>query len=124
MFIGDGGHIFCTMSAPTQSKLFARFMRGCEKRMGRLVIQNKALDIRILHKILMNYKLELFSAKSSIGRKCWIKMVRAYFVISFVGALQGSEGLMLEATLLAEHINEEHPYVLVTLLVCFKGETG
>ena len=128
MFIGDGGRIFRTTTAPTQSKLFARFMRGCEKRMGRFVIQNKALDIKILHKLLLNYELELFSNKTSPGRKRWIKVVTAYFVISFVGALRGSEGLMLEATSLAEYIeegrNEDNPYVLATLLGRFKGETG
>ena len=128
MFIGDGGRVFRTTTAPTQSKLFARFMRGCEKRMGRLVIQNKALDIKILQRLLLNYELELFSTKTSASRKRWIKVVTAYFVISYVGALRGSEGLMLEATSLAKYIdegrNEESPYVLATLLGRFKGETG
>ena len=128
MFIGDGGQVFRTTTAPTQSKLFARFMRGCEKRMGRLVIQNKALDIKILQRLLLNYELELLSTKTSASRKRWIKVVTAYFVISYVGALRGSEGLMLEATSLAKYIdegrNEESPYVLATLLGRFKGETG
>ena len=128
MFIGDGGRVFRTTTAPTQSKLFARFMRGCEKRMGRLVIQNKALDIKILQRLLLNYELELLSTKTSASRKRWIKVVTAYFVISYVGALRGSEGLMLEATSLAKYIdegrNEESPYVLATLLGRFKGETG
>ena len=128
-FVGDGGRVFRTSSAPTQSRLFARFMRGCEKRMGRLVLQNKALDIKILQRILHNYDLELLSKKTSSVRKRFIKMVRAYLVISFTGALRGGEGLMLEATSICAY-NEEgravtpNEYVLATLLGRFKGETG
>ena len=128
VFIGDGGRVFRTTSAPTQTKLFARFMRGCEKRMGRLVRQNKALDIRILLKMLKSYELELLSTNTSPSRRRFITMASAYFVISFVGALRGGEGLMLEATSLAKYIDEgredKNPYVIATLLGRFKGETG
>ncbi len=128
MLIGDGGRVFRLTSLPTQSRLFAKFMRGCEKRMGRLVKQNKALDVRILHKMLYAYELELSSKKTSAARKRFVKMASAYFVISFVGALRGGEGLMLEATSLVSYNEEgrldETPYVLAPLLGRFKGETG
>ena len=128
MLVGDGGRAFRLTSVPTQSRLFAKFMRGCEKRMGRLVKQNKALDVRILNKMLHFYELELLSEKTSVSRKRFVKMAMAYFVISFVGALRGGEGLMLEATSLAGYIEEGRlnkiPYVLVPLLGRFKGETG
>ena len=128
MMVGDGGRIFRLSSGPTQSRLFVKFMRGCEKRMGRLVKQNKALDVRILHKMLHAYELELLSVKTSPARKRFIKMASAYFVISFVGALRGGEGLMMEATSLAHYIDEGRvakiPYVLIPLLGRFKGETG
>ena len=88
MLVGDGGRVFRLTSLPTQSRLFAKFMRGCEKRMGRLVKQNKALDVRILHKMLHFYELELLSEKTSVARKRFVKMAMAYFVISFVGALR------------------------------------
>ena len=49
-------------------------------------------------------------------------------MILLVCALRGSEGLMLEATLLATYIEEgrmsKAPYVLVPLLGRFKGKTG
>lgn len=128
MLVGDGGRVFRLTSLPTQSRLFAKFMRGCEKRMGRLVKQNKALDVRILHKMLHFYELELLSEKTSVARKRFVKMAMAYFVISFVGALRGGEGLMLEATSLATYIDEgklnKTPYVIAPLLGRFKGETG
>ena len=128
MLVGDGGRAFRLTSVPTQSRLFAKFMRGCEKRMGRLVKQNKALDVRILNKMLHFYELELLSEKTSVSRKRFVKIAMAYFVISFVGALRGGEGLMLEATSLAGYIEEGRlnkiPYVLVPLLGRFKGETG
>ena len=96
--------------------------------MGRLVKQNKALDVRILLKMLHNYDLELLSIKVSSTRKRFVKMVMTYFVISFVGALRGGEGLMLEATSLAtysqEGAREKVPFVLIPLLGRFKGETG
>ena len=51
-----------------------------------------------------------------------------YFVISFVGALRRGEGLMLEATSLANYIEEgklnKTPCVIAPLLGRFKGETG
>ena len=128
MLVGDGGRVFRLTSLPTQSRLFAKFMRGCEKRMGRLVKQNKALDVRILHKMLHFYELELLSEKTSVARKRFVKMAMAYFVITFVGALRGGEGLMLEATSLATYIEEgklnKTPYVIAPLLGRFKGETG
>ena len=128
MLVGDGGRSFRVSAVPTQSRLFVKFMRGCEKRMGRLVKQNKALDVRILLKMLHAYELELISKKTSVARKRFVKMASAYFVISFVGALRGGEGLMLEATSLASYSEEGRmnkvPYVLAPLLGRFKGETG
>ena len=87
MLVVDGGRAFRFTAVPTQSHFFSKFMRGCEKRMGRLVKQNKALDVRILLKMLHNYDLELLSIKVSSTRKRFVKMVMAYFVISFMGAL-------------------------------------
>ena len=96
--------------------------------MGRLVKQNKALDVRILHKMLHSYELDLLSKKISMSRKRFIKMASAYFVILCVSALRGGEGLMLEATSLARYNDEGReekvPYVLAPLLGRFKGETG
>ena len=128
MLVGDGGRVFRVTAMPTQSRLFAKFMRGCEKRMGRLVKQNKALDVRILLKMLHAYELELLSAKTPATRKRFVKMASTYFMISYVGALRGGEGLMMEATTLASYIEEgrdaKPPYVLIPLLGRFKGETG
>lgn len=131
VMVGDGGKILRTNMAPTQSRLFCKFVRGCEKRMGRLVIQNKALDIKILQRILMNYDFELLAKRTSEKRKRMVTMMMAYLMISFVGALRGSEGLMLEATSLCRYINkgnkkgqEEEPYVLIPLMGRFKNELG
>ena len=128
---GDGGRTFRTNLAPTQSRLFCKFIRGCEKRMGRLVIQNKALDIRILQKMLMDYDFELLSKRTSEKRRRMVTMLMAYFTISFVGALRGSEGLMLEATSLCRYISKgdvkgqsEAPHVLIPLMGRFKNELG
>ncbi len=131
VMVGDGGKILRTNMAPTQSRLFCKFVRGCEKRMGRYVIQNKALDIKILQRIFMNYEFELLSKRTSDKRKRMVTMMMAYLMISFVGALRGSEGLMLEATSLCRYINkgnekgqEEEPHVLIPLMGRFKNELG
>ena len=57
-------------------------------------------------------------------------MTRAYFVILFVCFLRGNEGFMLDFGGLRYHINhgnevaESHPYLIISLLGKFNGETG
>ncbi len=129
VLFGDNGKIFKMSTAPTQSRLFTQFMKGCEKRMGRVIKQNRALSIEILKELLHNYNLELLSEKTSMKRKRFVKVFRGYLLVSFAGALRGGEGFMIEATSLCKMIDRgrnhrEHPYVLIPLMGRFKSENG
>ncbi len=129
VLFGDGGKIFKTSNAPTQSRFFTQFMKGCEKRMGRLVKQNRALSIEILKALMHDYELELLSNKTTDKRKRFVTIFMGYLMVTYAGALRGGEGFMVEATSLCKYILEgrdhpKHPYVLVPLMGRFKSETG
>ncbi len=126
---GDSGKAMRTSTCPTLSLLFEKFMKGLEKRMGKLVKRDKALDVRILIVILRNYSNELLDTRTSGARKRFVTIVMAYLCVTFSGGLCGGEGFLLEASSLCELIDEgknhpELPHVLAPLLGRFKNEVG
>ncbi len=128
-FTGNGGKAVRISTCPTLSFFFEKFMKGLEKRMGRLVKRDKALDVKILMAILRGYELELEDARTSRARKRFITVVMAYMCVTFSGGMRGGEGFLLEASSLCELIEEgksdrDTPHVLAPLLGKFKNETG
>ena len=57
----DNGRIFGLTSSPTDSVLFRMFALGCEKRMGRIVIQEMAFSIEVVLNLLEGFEEELAS---------------------------------------------------------------
>ena len=59
--------------------------------MGTLVNQNKALDVRILHKMLHFYELELLSEKTSVARKRFVKMASLWCTLLYRSLVRYAE---------------------------------
>jgi len=69
------------------SWLFSNFMLGCEKRMGRYVKQDQAMDVKILHKMLERYEQEFLGHELTEERCRKIYMCGFAFVVLFCKAL-------------------------------------
>ncbi len=127
-FVSERGNGLALSNGATHSVFFKMFMRGCEKRMGRFVLQDKALDIRILMEVLKNYRLDLEDMELSTGRKRNIKFFAAYMGTSMSGALRGGEGFMMERSELVANIRkgkmERLSHVVMPLMGRFKSELG
>jgi hypothetical protein len=124
----DGGTVYTLSKCSTNSVLFTKFIKGCEKRMGRFIRQDAALSVPILLAVLDNLEKEFKGAHSSLQRKRDIIMVAGCLVIGFCDALRGNEVFLVEASMLCKYFeegsrqNQEH--VVIPLMGRFKGETG
>ncbi len=127
-FVSERGNGLALCNGATHSLFFKMFMRGCEKRMGRFVMQDKALDIRILIEILKNYRLDLEDSDLSASRRRDVKFFAAYMGTSMSGALRGGEGFMMERSELVANIKkgktEKLAHVVMPLMGRFKSELG
>ena len=127
-FVSERSNGMALCNGATHSIFFKMFMRGCEKRMGRFVMQDKALDIRILIEVLRNYRLESQDAEVSSSRRRNIKFFAAYMGTSMSGALRGGEGFMMERSELVVNImkgkRDKLAHVVMPLMGRFKSETG
>lgn len=123
-----GGHMFNLTQCSINSTLFSKFIKGCEKRMGRNVKQDSALSVSILLKILGQLKDELKAGGTTETRKRNIIMIGSCLVIGFCDALRGNEIFLVEAGSLGHYfrvgIHQHRKYVIIPLMGRFKGETG
>lgn len=99
-------------------------MMGCEKRIGRLVIQELGLTIEVVKAMLSLWDAELESESINIKKRDLVVMGGA-LVVLVVCALQGEQVLLLEASELAKYClvgkdHEEHPHVVKPLMGHFK----
>jgi hypothetical protein len=116
-------------ASPTQSGLFGKFIEGCEKRMGKVVNQDRAISVKVLLLMLENYETEWQQVGSNFRRKRMIAMAGAANCILFCGALRGPEIILMEATTLCQKIAwgrkaEGLSFVTVPLMGRVKGERG
>jgi hypothetical protein len=132
-FRGEKGKGFKFSNCETESRLFIKFMRGLELRMGRDVQSNVGLDHNILLSINKSYDKELADEHVSADRKRMVIMVGAYLNLCFGASLRGNEGLYLEGSSLVSMIkignssSEKEKgieHVCAPLLGRFKTETG
>lgn len=129
MFKSDKGQMFSMLNTPTQSRLFTMFMKGCEKRMGRLVKQDLGISFAMLSAILENYEKELMDVEVSTERKRFVVVCSGAFVILWAGALRGGEVFMVEVTEFIKRRDDGRDreidgHVVVPLMGRFKNETG
>ena len=118
-FVSERGNGLPLCNGATHSIFFKMFMRGCEKRMGRFVMQDKALDILILVEVLRNHRQESQETEVSPSRRRNIKFFATYIRTSMSGALRGGEGFMMERSELVANIvkgkSDKLPHVIIPL---------
>ena len=125
----DRGQMLHFVSGETDSKLFSMFMKGCEKRMGRFVKQDCGISNDIMLAILDMYDKEFDESITTAGRKRFMLICGAAFVILWGGALRGGEIMMMEATELIYRKLDgkeegKNGHIVVPLMGRFKNETG
>ena len=125
---GPRGQSFVLATSATDTVTFRMFMLGCEKRMGRLVVQELGFTVEVVLKLLEEWDKELESDSVSGPRKRDLIVVGGAFVVLVGGALQGGEVLLLEASELVQRRfdgrnHDKHPHVVAPLMGRFKNET-
>lgn len=126
---GERGRLLETTNMPTDSVLFRKFMIGCEKRMGRLVIQEKGISIEMMMGVMDILEEEFLDEATEPRRKRTIAICGGASVILYGGALRGGEIFLLEASeLIKRHLDGKYhtslPHVVAPLMGRFKNETG
>jgi hypothetical protein len=130
VFKSDKGPLFSLVIGSTNSKLLMMFMKGCEKRMGRLVKQDLGISFDMLMEVLRIYEEELMDVDVSDKCKWFIVLCSGTFVILWAGALRaGGEIFMLVASEFFRRRDdgrdrEEDGHVIIPLMGRFKNETG
>jgi len=116
------------IKSKTQSKLFIKFMKGCEKRMDRLVKQDLGVSIEMLLGILKIYEDELADDTVTKLRKRFVVICASTFLILWAGALRGGKVFMLEVSEFIRRRDDGRKnnmgHVVVPLMGRFKNETG
>ena len=87
VFMDAKGKIQRLAQDPTHSWLFAKFMLGCKKRMGRDVLQDQAIDAKLLREMLRHYILELLEPGLTEDHRRKIQMCGFVYVVLFCKAL-------------------------------------
>ncbi len=129
-FRGEKSHMtFHFTDSKLNCHLFRSFMTGLQKRMGRLVFQDLALDVRVLAHILNLMEREIRSDDTSWQRKRFLAMCGGAFVTLYAGALRGGEVLLMEGKELCKRINDGKNdsrigHVYAPFMGRFKNETG
>ena len=126
---GPRGQSFSLATSATDTITFRMFMLGCEKRMGRLVVQELGFTVDVVLEILAGWDRELESDEVSRERKRDLVVVGGAFVVLVGGALRGGEVLLLEASELVKRRMDgrnhaDQPHVVAPLMGRFKNETG
>ena len=116
-------------SAATDSIGFRLFMIGCEKRMGRLVIQELGFTVEVVKEMMAGWDQMLESDDVNGRRKRDIVVVGGALAVLVGGALRGGEVLLMEASELVKKRldgkhHPTHPHVVIPLMGRFKNETG
>jgi hypothetical protein len=120
---------------PSSSLWFVRWSTGCEKRMGYILVQNKAISIDVLKAMIKKFELGAKSASARSWDRHEQVMGLVYSIISFCGAMRGSEGLKLDWNTLLENISKgkegdktlvgkRTPHIVIPLKGRFKQEKG
>lgn len=126
---GEKGRVLEITNMPTDSTLFRKFMVGCEKRMGRLVIQEKGISIEMMLGVMDILEEEFLDDTIESRRRRTIAVCGGALVILYGGALRGGEIFLLEASELVKRKRDgkSHrslPHVVAPLMGRFKNETG
>ena len=126
---GPRGRSFGLNSSATDSIGFRLFMIGCEKRMGRLVIQELGFMVEVVKEMMSGWDRILDSDDVNARQKRDIVVVGEALAVLDGGELRGGEVLLMEASELVKRRldgrdHPDHPHVVIPLMGRFKNETG
>jgi len=120
MSFRSGLHCVNLATCPTDSIFFRAFLNGCQHRMGSITIQDTALSVQILMKILVQYEVKFSLTSTPVGRRRDIVTIASYLVMGFSCGLRSNEPFLMEATVVCEYINKgklhEDSYVCLPLI--------
>jgi hypothetical protein len=107
---------------------FERFVLGCHKRMGDLVMSDYAVSIELLHELLRILDEDWGEAKSDSARDK-VTIFANILTFGFGCALRGEEIPKTDATGFLKYLevgarDTKYPHVVVPLMGRLKGETG
>ena len=106
---------------------FERFMFGCHKRMGDIVLQDMALSIDVVVALDSMFDREYCSADDP-ERKHYVAVMGLWSTVGFVGGFRGEELPRADLFGCQKHFEdkaqERHPHFNFVLVGRFKGETG
>ena len=105
-FVSGKGKFSAMLNSKTQSKLFVKFMKGCEKRMGKLVKQDLGISIVMSLAILKLYEDKLADKTVTKTRKQFVVVYAGTSMILWVSALGGGEVFMLEVSEFVKRRND------------------
>ena len=100
---------------------FARFARGCNRRMGQDWRPDQAISVDLEIALLEYVEIKLQTLEDPTELALW-SLAGAYFAFSFVLSLRGNEGLLVDLKAMIEHDTQHQNYVVVPLLGKVKGE--
>ena len=105
----------------TSTLWFRRFYAGCKARMGQVVKPNLALSttliVAILQEVMKDYE------NSDKHTKFDLIVFGSYLVVSYVISLRGSEGLMLDLSVINRELKTSRDFCVIALKGRVKGET-
>ena len=101
---------------------FIRFMMGLKYRMGNVWKPNKGLSHCLLLLVIHDVEEKIKEADQAEEEHAWI-VFASYLVLTYVVALRGSEGLMLELQGLRNQLRVKRPnHCVIVLFGKLKGE--
>jgi len=106
----------------TSTIWFRRFISGCKARMGQVVKPNLALPTQLIVG-LANRLLRLCSDQIDKGDKFDLVIFGCYLVVTYVISLRGSEGLMLDLSVINQELIKDRDYCVIALKGKVKGES-
>jgi hypothetical protein len=117
----DGKEFRRVVNDPCTSLWFTRWAEGCKRRMGQDWRPNQAVDPELLKIMLKRIEAMVRGSEELEEIMRWT-LAGGYFVMCYVNALRGNEGLLLDAAALLEMEFEDERYVVFPLLGKVKGE--
>ena len=105
----------------TSTVWFRRFYAGCKARMGQVVKPNLSLSTTLILSILREVMKD-YEGVDKIGKFDLI-VFGSYLVICYVISLRGSEGLMLDLSVINRELKISRGFCFIVLKGKVKGET-
>ena len=121
--VGMNSKSGCDKESVTHTIWFRRFYSGCKARMGQIVKPNLALTTDLIVS-LANRLMRMCSEASDKEEKFNLVVFGSYVVVTYVISLRGSEGLMLDLTVINRELMSDRDYCIIALKGKVKGESS